>query len=55
MQPVGIDHGMTGARDDFDVLETNALEFTGHEVGGLLDVVLVFVHGADAGNAQQFF
>ena len=55
MQPVGVDHGMTGAGDDFDVLETDALEFTGHEVGGLLDVVFVFVHGADAGNAQQFF
>ena len=37
------------------MLESDALQFAGHEVGGLLDVVLVFVHGADTGNAQQFF
>ena len=55
VQPVGVDERMALGGDDFDVLHADAAQFVGDEVGGFLNVGLVFVEGADAGNAEKIF
>ena len=51
MQPVGIKKRMTLRGNDLDILHADAAQFAGHEVGGFLDVGLVFLQRAHAGNA----
>ncbi|MGD0930583.1 MAG: hypothetical protein ABR902_08035 [Candidatus Korobacteraceae bacterium] len=55
MKPVTVNQRMAFGLDDFDVLETDALQISGNNFGGLAHVVFMLFRGADARNAQQIF
>ena len=59
VQPVGIDQRMRvgpllgRGGDDLDVLEADALELVGADLGRFFRVLVVLFQGADAGDSQQ--
>jgi hypothetical protein len=55
MQPVGVNQRMATRGNDLDVLEADALEVICDDVGGLEDVGLVLLGGADTGDAEKRF
>jgi hypothetical protein len=55
VKPITVDEWISGGLDDLDVLETDALEVIGNELGGALDVALVLFEGADTGDAEEVF
>jgi hypothetical protein len=55
MQPVSVNQRMLLRRDDFHVLEADALQVVRDDLSGLANIVFVLFGGADAGNAKQVF
>jgi hypothetical protein len=55
VEPIAIDQWVALGLDDLDILEANAVEFVGDELGSLANVVPMFFFGADAGNAKEIF